>query len=589
MIKKAKDQAISVVPAPLELAGDSVRFRMEATLPAGLLRKNKVYSLKPTYKFGDQRTELPELVFKAKDYPKGKQITGSRTYAFAYTEGQMDKGVLLVQGTASNINGKGKKTPEVEIAKGLITTPRLVDYNQPPAQVDFGYNAGDELEPTTVDFFFEQGKSTLRPSEVKSTRGQFLDNFIAAKNVTKTVAITGSHSPEGREAKNVSLSEDRAKVIEAYYKKKMADFAYGPKGKPAKRKKGKPAPGPAVKDSNAVQFVTKSLIEDWRPFVDTLNAYTGFSAEEKNQILGIVNGGTGSFAEKELQLQALPTYPKLFTEVYPKLRFAQTEILTLRPKKSEAEIVLLAKEAVAGNAESLKKLNEKELAYAATLSADLNEKEAIYRASIRKNDMWQSHNNLGAIVIAKAQKATGNQQAELLAAAKTNLAISVNKQPNAFAYANMAIAEAMLGNLAGAKDNIAKAEKSADVAQVSVQVNAVKGAIAVREGKYTNAIQALTAAGNTPASAFNLGLALLMTRDYAGATAAFNRAQQAAPGMAKYAYGQALAASRQKQAGQAATALKQAFGLDASLKQKALTDAEFTPIAGNDAFVNALK
>ena len=590
MIKKAKDQSLTVVPSPLELNGDSVKFSLQATLPAGLLRKNKMYSLKPTYKYADQKVELTDLVFKASDYPKSKKesVKGAKVYSFPYTEARMDKGVLTVQGMAANINGKGKKTAEVDMTPGLITTPRLVDYSVPPVQVDFGYTSGDELEPTTVDFFFEQGKSVLRPSEIKSTRGKFLDNFINSKNATKTVAITGSHSPEGREAKNVTLSEDRAKAIEKFYRARMALFNYPKAVKGKKGKKVKPMPMPdSLKQE--IKYVTKSLIEDWRPFVDTLASYPGLTEDQKAEIVAIVNSTSGTFTEKEEKLQELSTFPKLLWELYPKLRFAQTEILTLRVKKSDPEIVLLSKEAAQGNSESLKKLNDKELAYAATLTPDLNEREAIYRASIKKNDLWESHNNLAAIVIAKAQAAPTAQQSALLDAAKTNLAISLNKKDNGYANVNLAVVKAMQGDLAGAKENIAKAEQSPEATKVAASINSIKGAIAVREGKYAAAVSSLTAGDNSPAAAFDLGLAYVMTKDYGNAAAAFARAQQGNPSIAKYSYGAAVAQARQKSADKTATELKKAFAQDPSLKQRALTDAEFGSMSSNSAFTNALK
>jgi outer membrane protein OmpA-like peptidoglycan-associated protein len=314
MIKKAKDQKLTVAPSPLEVNGDSVKFSLNAVLPAGLLRKNKLYNLSPTFKYGDQKVVMPDWVFKAEDYPKSKKelVKASKVYAFAYSDPLMNKGLLFVQGSATNINGKGKKSAEIEVAQGTITTARLVEYSIPPVQVDFGYTAGDEVVPTTIDFFFEQGESTLRSSEIKGSRGQFLDNFIAAKNLTKTVAITGSHSPEGREAKNVSLSEDRAKAIEKYYRAKINEFTYGPVAKPSKRNKAKRAVKPSVVrlDSSVqqIQYVTKSLIEDWRPFVDTLNAFSGFSEAEKAEILSVVNSKEGTFAVKEVKRLALSTY-----------------------------------------------------------------------------------------------------------------------------------------------------------------------------------------------------------------------------------------------------------------------------------------
>jgi tetratricopeptide (TPR) repeat protein len=385
------------------------------------------------------------------------------------------------------------------------------------------------------------------------------------------------------------LSDDRAKEIEKYYRAKLDEFTYG-KIEPAKGKgkKGKKAAHIQPAKDHGIQFIAKSLIEDWRPFVDTLNAYTGFSAAEKSEILAIVNGTEGTFPEKELKLQALATYPKLFVEVYPRMRFARTEISAIKAKKSEAEIVLLAKEASQGNKASLDKLNEKELAYAATLTPDLNEREAIYRASIKKNDLWQSHNNLAAIVLTKALKVEGEERTTLLNAAIVNLSISVNKQANAYGFANLGLAKALLVDLVGAKEALINAEASADT-KVLPLVNSVKGAIAVREGKYANAIANLSSGDNSATAQFDLGLAYLMTKDYPNAKAAFARAQTQNPNVAIYDYAAAIAAARTKTTGVATSELKKAFSKKPGLKQLALKDAEFNTITGNDTFVNALK
>jgi hypothetical protein len=47
-----------------------------------------------------------------------------------------------------------------------------------------------------------------------------------AKNVTRTVTITGTHSPEGAERINTKLSEERAAAIEKFYRAQMKKYDY---------------------------------------------------------------------------------------------------------------------------------------------------------------------------------------------------------------------------------------------------------------------------------------------------------------------------------------------------------------------------
>ena len=56
-----------------------------------------------------------------------------------------------------------------------------------------GYTDAEETEVTTVDFYFNQGSAYLRGSEKKSDRGEQFSAFVAEKNVTKGVNVTGAH------------------------------------------------------------------------------------------------------------------------------------------------------------------------------------------------------------------------------------------------------------------------------------------------------------------------------------------------------------------------------------------------------------
>ncbi|HNC32030.1 MAG TPA: hypothetical protein PKX08_18600, partial [Cyclobacteriaceae bacterium] len=348
MVKMAKDQNLTVTPNPLELHNDTVAYEMSATLPVKMLKKGTVYTVNSFYKYGEQEKALDPVAFKAEDYPNAatEQPTLTKKFSFPY-ENAMKVGVLEVEGVATK-GTKSKVTPRLQVATGIITTSRLVKPVAYAAYAGHGYNNQEELVPVVIpDFIFEQGRSVLRTTEIKSAKGKQLDAFIAAKNVTRTVTITGTHSPEGAERINAKLSPDRAAAIEKYYRQQMKKYDY----------KGK---------ADSIQFILKPVVEDWTGFKNALASYDGISFEQKSEYMNIINGG-GSFEDQEKQMKKLSTYKKVFKDVYPKLRTAKTEILTLKDKKTDAEIAVLSKQVASGSL-SADTLSLEELLYSATLT-----------------------------------------------------------------------------------------------------------------------------------------------------------------------------------------------------------------------------
>src|SRR5690606_1558083 len=164
------------------------------------------------------------------------------------------------------------------------------------AYAGHGYNNQEELIPVVIpDFIFEQGRSVLRTSVIRSDKGKQLDAFIAAKNATRTVTITGTHSPEGAERINSKLSPDRAAAIEKYYRQQMKKYDY----------KGM---------ADSISFILKPVVRDWAEFKNALAEYEGITSEEKAEYLNIINGG-GDFESQEKAMQKLPTYRKVFKDV----------------------------------------------------------------------------------------------------------------------------------------------------------------------------------------------------------------------------------------------------------------------------------
>jgi tetratricopeptide (TPR) repeat protein len=460
----------------------------------------------------------------------------------------------------------------MKVADGIITTSKMVKDVNYAAYADHGYITGEELEPTNVEFYFEQGSSRLRPSETRSDRGSFLRNFIADKNVTKTVTITGTHSPEGPERVNKNLAQDRAKAIEKYYRDQMRRYDY----------KGA---------ADSINFVTKPVVEDWTEFKEMLQGYDKLNQEQKNEVLSIING-QGDFAEKENRLSRLPYYrTTLFRDVYPQLRTAKTEILTVKDKKPDSEISVLSRQ-IATGAVSADTLSNEELAYSATLTPSLTERENIYKSAIKKQDSWQAHSNLAGTYIEMAQTADSEEaRRKHIENAKTQLEIASKQQETVEVLSNLAVVQMMDGNRSTAMSTINRASQMETSEATGRGIAGVKGALEIRAAQYDKAIQTLSRAEQTPMNLYNKGLAQLLKKDFQNASTTFNEVIKMNNPItqAEAHYLLAVTSARMKNENQVTDNLRKAVTANPELKERALKDAEFLQFSESDNFRGSLR
>jgi outer membrane protein OmpA-like peptidoglycan-associated protein len=541
---------------------------MAANLPVKMLKKGTSYTINPFYKYNEQELAISPIEIKAEDYPNSgtEQPRATKSFSFPY-QPAMKTGVMEIEGVAS-AKGKSKKTPRLQVATGLITTSKLVKPVYHAAFAAHGYNNAEEIIPVVIpDFIFEQGRSVLRPSETKADKGKQLDAFIAAKNLTRTVTITGTHSPEGAERINKKLSEERAAAIEKYYRAQMKKYDY----------QGK---------ADSIKFILKPVVEDWAEFKKALSAYEGISSEEKSAYLNIVNNGA-DFESQEKELKKIATYKKVFKEVYPGLRAAKTEILTVKDKKTDAEISVLAKQ-IAGGSASADALTFEEMMYAATLTPSLEEKAAIYEAATKKGTNWNAHNNLGAVYIAQAIENPASA-ADLANKAKAQLEIAAKINATGEVHANLASVNMMMGNAYAAYNHATAALGKNLSSDNSRGVNGIKGAAEIVKAQYAEAVRSTSSATDNADNAFNKGLAQVLNKDYQNAVTSFGEATSKNSNLAIAHYGAAVAHARLGNADNVVASLTAAVRIDASLKQAALSDLEFSKYAATEAFRNALK
>lgn len=578
MMKLAKDQQLTVDPDPLEVHADKVNFEISAALPVKMLKPNLTYSIEPSYEYAGKSEKFDAIKFVANEYPNRdtQQPRVSESFEMPYNS-EMEKGALTIVGWGINDKNGQKKGPtdKLEIAKGVITTSKLVAPSYYGAYVSYdykdetvnGWTPDEELEPTNVNFYFLQGRSDLRSSEKRSDRGKFFQAFIAEKNVTRTVTITGTHSPEGSERINSDLSKNRAAKIEEYYNQMMDRYDY----------KGA---------AESIKFVLKPVIEDWTEFKDALENYDGIDQSAKSSILSIVNG-SGSFEDKEDALHKLPSYKKVFKDIYPDLRAAKTEILTVIEKRTDAEISVLAKQIAEGQI-SADTLSYGELAYAAYLTPSLQEKAAIYEATVKTYDNWAAHNNLGAVYLNMAVVGDGDMNSNIEKAV-TQLQISLNKKNSAYAKGNVGSAELMQGNVEKAYASLSDAVAMNPPSKIVYGFNGTKGSIEIMTANYSDAVKSLSNASDNADNLFNKGLAQVLAKDYQNAIITFDELSDKDGDYALAYYGAAIASSRLGKAGDVVENVKKAVNSDPELKSKAAVDLEFAKFASDSNFVDAVK
>ena len=564
MIALSEQQQINVNPNPIELAGSEVSFDVESTLPVGMLPKGTSYTLN----FDFEGTQVGSVEFRASDYPNSTSSVSknTKTITVAYDPSLMggNPGKLNVKGTAKVVaTGKSLDTESSDVADGVNTTITFTRATNIPTPTAYpGYTDAEETEVTTVDFYFNQGSSYLRGSEKKSDRGEQFSAFVAEKNMTKGVNITGAHSPEGSTKVNESLAGRRANAIEKYYRAEMDRYDY-------------------KDEAGEINFDLLPVVENWDALRRALRASTSLSREDRSQIGAIINGG-GSFVDKEKSLSKLSSYKTLMKEVYPDLRTARTEVTTVIEKKPNNEILAIAQNIVSGEASS-DALSHGELLFAGGLTPDLSEKAAIYGAAVKWGGTWQAHNDFGAvhIMLAKQEEEGSESQLKLLEAAKTQLDISNNKKENAESHLNLAAIAAMQYDWNLANEHINKAA-GLDLTYAEGMYNMAKGTILIPLGDYENALNHLNKVGQRGWAKWRKGIVQLMSynfdeakKEMAALRKQFKESGWKENGGIDYVH--AIISAREGDSNAVAENLKTALSKDENgmLKERLVNDVEF--------------
>ena len=554
MVKLAEQNELKIKPSPLEVHGGNVPFEINAVLPPKILPTSTSFTINFAYSFEDQEIDVGSMEFNSSDYPNSANAVSEKTSSFTIPyRARMHPGTLYMKGVAKDTrNGKFKETERKSISNGLVLTSLWVQDVAMSSYAPHNYNDQEELIPTYVNFYFDQGRSNLRTSlsyggvSNKSKRDN-LSAFIAEKNVTRTVTITGTHSPEGTETVNSNLSEDRAGTIEKYYRNRMDRYDY----------KGA---------SDSIEFILKPIVQDWSAFKDALSEYDNVEAGEKEMYYRVINGN-GTFEEKEKEIQKIPSYKSVFKNVYPGLRSAKTEVLTVKPKKSNPQIAFLSKSIIKEEV-TADILSNEELLFSATLTPSVKERSDIYKVATKKIGSWVAHNNLGVTYLRMNQ----------LDDAATQLEIALNKNTeSALVQSNLAAVRSLQGNHDQAYEILQNISNGSN--EIMAKVNAMKGAIEVRQANYKKAQESFRNSILNDAANIDRGLAHLLDGDYSQADEALNLVDENGDMGTTALYLLAVSAAKQSNRDDVASYLSKAVSQDASLKDKVINDLEFANFA----------
>ena len=565
LIESAKNGQSTLKPSPLELHGDNVNFVGTIQVPEGVLKPKVMYELEVFY---DTETTDPMMLGKM-EYDgdllaENPTPTVEENFGFAYQD-QFKEGQVQFKGKAYK-KTKPEKFKESEfytiddLGKGVITTSRMVKAPYAANYIPHGYDNSEKYVPQNIDFFFLQGRSNLRYSERRGDMGKQLDTYVEENLPTRRVNITGMHSPEGSTEINSKLANERAAVVEEFYKSLADKYDYN-----------------STMDS--IEFVQKPVVEDWTGLKEAVSASDKISDAQKSEVMDIVNG-SGDFVSKELKLQTLSFYRTLFREVYPPLRAGKAEILQIKDEPSDAEIMVMSQKAA--NGEEVDGLNAKMVAFAAEMSPDLQEKEKMYQAAIKMDDSYSAYNNLGATYMKMAMQSSGSAMSDFVEKAISNFKLSIQKQQSTEAKVNLASAQLLSGDVEGAQATLSGASGSGELGQT---ISALKGYFAITTAEYATAISELERAGSDPVSIYNKALAILLKAsmemsedDYSKAKSAFGEAISADSKNAHAYYGAAITAARMGDSGAVTSMLQKAIELDGDLKEKAVKDLEFMSV-----------
>lgn len=536
-----KDINYTVTPSPLEMHNDSVRVRVELTLPQKGLRKKASVEVIPML----GNTALNSVLLM------GEKATGNGT-TIRYKAGgfvsyedvvaykpEMENAELTVSGRVMKGGVQKMVTPTKKIADGTIITPFLVNKDfKVVSENDKHINVREDVYTAQVNYL--RAKSDLQKEELdKASLKSFAKWLADAQNNPKinikSIQIVGYASPEGEENSNNTLSTDRAntgKTTTLYLAKNAKNEAAGRE-----------------------IYTLLGRGEDYEGFKKELEK-SSMDQDEKQLVIRVLEMYKDPIQRETEMRNMAKTFTYLDENIFPKLRRAEIKVTYETTGYTNEEYLSLAKT-------NPEKLGLEELLYAASLQNDLMEKSMIYAAcqKLFPTD-HRAFNNAGVLLF---------QQGKLVdATSNFEQALTINE--TGVVLNNLAAVAGTKGDFKKAKDLLSKASGAGKEGMYNA------GIISIVEGNYASAI-----ASFGDSKTFNKALAQVLNKEFEEAITTINGSSDATTAQGNYL--KAIALARQDKLDACIQALQASIAKDASYKAKMVKDREFLKLASNENFL----
>ena len=536
-------EQVTVNPSPLAVVGNLVEADITGTFPVKKFGTKAVLTVTPVLKYNGTEAVGQSVTYvgeKAKEngtvvsYKEGGKF--SLKASFEYVP-EMANSELYLRFVAKSGN-KTVVIPDMKIADGVLSTAKIAEAEDVPAQVtsDKFQRIIQEVQEADIKFLIQQ--SSLRNSELKAQALKDLNAAIKDADTTANKAINklevaGYASPDGEEDLNAKLANARQANAQKYLQKQL-----------------KKAKVDATVESNVTA-------EDWAGFQAAMEAS---NIQDKELVLRVLSMYTDP-EEREAQIKNLSAvFKTIADEVLPALRRSRLILTTDLIGKSDEEIAALAANDPAA-------LNVEELLYAATLTTDNDEKLDIYKKAVAQyGSDYRTHNNLGMVYFAQGNVAEAARcYAKALQLEPNNPDVNYNAGLAAMAENDLEKAEAYLGKAAGTEGDL----------------NAAMGTLYTMKGDYAAAKNAY---GNTASN--NAAVQQILNEEYEAALQTLAKVENP---NATTAYLTAVVGARQNNRDAVYANLKVAVERDVNLKAKAQNDIEFAKYQAEEAFQAIVK
>ncbi len=553
MADKASELKNNVTLSPLEMHAEKVPVTIAGVIPPKYFDKKAILVITPVLKYATGEYALKTQTLQGEKVEDNNPVIsykegGSFNYSdvIPYTD-EMRVSVLELRMKGSR-GDENADIINVEVAKGVNVTPRLVKYGteidgpkfvEIPVSIDA---KSMDLESAVILYLMQ--KSDIRNTELKKEEITKLISLLTtttddSEKALVNVEISSYASPDGPEDMNQKLVEGRGKSAQDFVSKSL-----------------KKAKATVTKDPTFVVKATTPA-EDWDGFKKEVE---GSTVQDKELILRVLSMYSDPIVREREIKNISEAYTGLKSDVLPKLRRSVISAKYESKVKTNEEMLQMAADS------NINKLKLPELLYTAGLTKDAALKEKLYRQalSIEPNN-FTALNNLGVV-----QGNGGN-----IEGAKASF-----EQANQIQAGNGAVL-CNLGTVAFAQGNLEQAEKYfADAKAAGCQspfLGYGQGVINIIKGQYPEAIQNF-GSENT----FNKALAQTLNKQNAEGESTLSAMGEKESGW--FYYLKAITAAKQAKDDAVFAELKNAVAKNADVKAYAKGDVEFIKYWENETF-----